>query len=127
MKKLQLAVLSDALVMMAACGGSNHSPAASPSPMPSPTPTANNVSIPVGARTLGSAAYVPNPVMITVGSTVTWTNNDTIPHTSTSDNGVFDSGNMAAGAKFSFTFNTRGTFPYHCTFHPGMVASVVVQ
>jgi plastocyanin len=126
MKKLQLAVLSGALVMMAACGG-NSSPAASPSPMPSPTPTGSNVSIPVGARTLGSAAYVPNPVTITVGSTVTWTNNDTIPHTSTSDNGVFDSGNMAAGAKFSFTFDTRGTFPYHCTFHPGMVASVVVQ
>jgi plastocyanin len=38
-----------------------------------------------------------------------------------------DSGSIAAGGKFSFTFQNRGTFPYHCTFHPGMIASVVVQ
>ena len=86
-----------------------------------------SASIPAGARNAGSAAYMPNPVTITAGSTVSWTNNDSITHTSTSDNGVFDSGNIAPGAKFTFTFNTRGTFAYHCTLHPGMVASVVVQ
>jgi plastocyanin len=45
----------------------------------------------------------------------------------TSDTGAFDSGSLAPGAKFSFTFQTRGSFPYHCTPHPGMVATVVVQ
>jgi plastocyanin len=58
---------------------------------------------------------------------VTWTNSDTSTHTTTSDTGAFDSGSMAAGAKFSFTFQARGNFPYHCTLHPGMIATVVVQ
>jgi plastocyanin len=124
MNTVRLAILFGAIAVIVGCG-SNSSPAMSPTP--TPTTTSGSVSIPVGARTAGSAGYTPNPVTITAGSTVTWTNNDTIAHTSTSDTGVFDSGNIAPGERYSFTFNTRGTFPYHCTLHPGMVASVVVQ
>jgi plastocyanin len=126
MNTFRIVALCGAVAVMSACGGSTSTPS-SPTPTPTPTPTTANVGIPAGARTLGSAAYAPNPVTISAGSTVTWTNNDTIAHTSTSDNGAFDSGAIAAGGKFSFTFNTKGTFPYHCTFHPGMVASVIVQ
>jgi plastocyanin len=82
----------------------------------------------MNARTLGSSAYSPNPVTVTAGTTVTWVNNDTIAHTSTSDSaGVFDTGTIAAGASHSVTLQTKGSFPYHCTFHPGMVGTVVVQ
>jgi plastocyanin len=112
------------------CGGSDSNPAPSPSPTPSPTPNpppAGTVSIISGASSLGDRAYNPNPIMITAGTTVTWTNNDTVTHTSTGDGGAFDSGAMAPGATFKFTFPAAGTFQYHCTIHPGMVGSVVVQ
>src|SRR5262245_62744462 len=118
MNKIRVIVLAVAVAAMSAGGGSSsYSP-----PAPTPTPTGTGVSIPAGARTMGSAAYAPNPVTVTAGTTVTWTNNDSIAHTATSDTGgVFNSGTIAAGGKYSFTFNTRGTYPYHCTFHPGMV------
>ena len=64
---------------------------------------------------------------VTVGSTVTWTNNATTAHTATSNTGAFDSGTIAIGASFRFTFQTAGTYQYHCNFHPGMAGSVVVQ
>jgi plastocyanin len=56
-------------------------------------------------------------------------NNDTVSssHDVAADNGSFDSGTMVNGARFSFTYQTRGTFPYHCARHPGMVGTVVVQ
>ncbi|MEO6236773.1 MAG: plastocyanin/azurin family copper-binding protein [Vicinamibacterales bacterium] len=113
-------IVLSALVLSAACGSSTPT-------TPTPQPTNAAVSIVAGARTLGSNAFTSNPASVTVGATVTWTNNDTLTHTVTSDSGAFDSGNLAPGAKFTFTFQTKGTFAYHCTPHPGMVASVVVQ
>ena len=90
--------------------------------------TGTSVSISSGASTRGANAYAPNPVTITSGTTVVWTNNDSIAHTSTSETpGVFDSGTIAAGGKFSFTFQNKGTVAYHCTIHPGMVGTIVVQ
>src|SRR5881628_2453112 len=73
--------------------------------------------------------FVPATVTIDVGDTVVWTNNADDPHTSTSDSGLWDSGSMNPGATFSHTFNSTGTFPYHCTFHEslGMVGTVIVQ
>jgi plastocyanin len=76
---------------------------------------------------MGSAAYVPNPITVSTGTTVTWTNTDGIGHTVTSNSSAFDSGVIPGGGKFSFTFQTAGTFAYHCSIHPGMVGSVVVQ
>jgi plastocyanin len=52
---------------------------------------------------------------------------DSTAHTSTSDNGAWDSALLAPGASFSRTFQTAGTFPYHCTIHPNMVGTVTVQ
>ncbi len=72
----------------------------------------------------GFAFSTPNAV-VSVGSTVTWTNQDAVAHTVTGDG--FDSGSMAQNATFSHTFNTKGTFAYHCIFHGSMVAMVTVQ
>jgi plastocyanin len=58
---------------------------------------------------------------------VTWTNTDSIAHDVTSDTGVWNSTSMAPGTQFTFTFQTKGTFPYHCAVHPGMVGTVNVQ
>ena len=71
-------------------------------------------------------AYSPMELEVKVGTTVTWTNMDYVPHTVTADNGAFDSGMMANGAQFSFTFNEPGTYTYICTYHPNMTGTVVV-
>ncbi|HEY7801760.1 MAG TPA: plastocyanin/azurin family copper-binding protein, partial [Dehalococcoidia bacterium] len=75
-------------------------------------------------------SYAPNPITINVGDSVTWTNNGPTTHTVTSDSGSamsFDSGNLPAGQTFTETFPAAGTFTYHCTIHPSMTGSVVVQ
>ncbi len=70
--------------------------------------------------------YHPNPVNVGVGDTVTWTNEDSEPHTATANNASFDTGTLDQGESGSHTFNKAGTFKYTCTIHPDMKASVVV-
>jgi plastocyanin len=76
---------------------------------------------------MANLAFSPATLTIKVGTTVTWTNKDSTTHTVISDNGVFQSGNMAPNATFTYTFNNAGTFPYHCSIHPSMKGTVVVQ
>jgi plastocyanin len=130
MLSLRLAVVPTLLMFAIGCGGSYSSPSTSLSPTPSPTsPSASSspVAIPVGAASLGRGAYVPDDLNVAVGTTATWTNTDSISHTSTSNATGWDSGIVAPGGQFSFTFRTAGTFPYHCSIHPGMVGTVVVR
>ena len=122
----RLVLLAGALAFITACGSSSNS-ATPTSPTPSPSTSGSTVAIPQGAQSKGTGGYAPNPITVTVGTTVTWTNNDTTGHTVTSNAGAFDSGALGAGRSFSFTFPAAGTFQYHCNFHPGMVGSVVVQ
>src|SRR5205085_8477018 len=70
-------------------------------------------------------AFSPASTMASVGQPVTFTNNDAVTHTSTSAN--WDSGELAPGASYTFTPQQPGTFPYHCTVHPFMTASLIVQ
>ena len=119
----RLALVSAVLTVAIACGGSDSPPAPSPTPAPNGTP----VAIAKGAEFLGNQAYSPDQVTIAVGASVTWTNTDTIAHTSTSDTNGWNSGNIVPGGQFSVAFPTAGTFAYHCTIHPGMVGSVVVH
>jgi len=85
------------------------------------------VAIPAGAATLTNRAYTPDELNVAVGTTVTWMNADSVSHTSTSDATGWNSGIVAPGGQFSFAFQTAGTFPYHCSIHPGMVGTVVVR
>jgi plastocyanin len=93
---------------------------------------ATGVSIVPGSSSLTTDAYAPNPVQVSVGSTVTWTNDDSQPHTATSGenatpDGTFDSGIMAPAATFEHTFTEAGEFPYFCILHPNMVGTVSVS
>jgi plastocyanin len=72
-------------------------------------------------------AFSPATLTITAGTTVTWINKDTINHTVTSDTPLFNSGIVTSNGSFSYTFNNSGTFPYHCSIHPAMKASIVVN
>jgi plastocyanin len=72
--------------------------------------------------------FSPNPIRITAGSTVTWTNATVPTHTATSDTGAWTTGNIGPGATSGpVTFNTAGTFTYHCAIHSTMTGSVIVS
>jgi plastocyanin len=98
---------------------------------------ATSVSIVPGASSLTDTAFQPNPVQVSVGSTVTWTNDDSQPHTVTSGqnaqpDGKFNSSPnfnplMAPGQTFSHTFAEAGQYPYYCALHPNMVGTVSVS
>jgi plastocyanin len=117
----RLSLLAIAMIGFAACSGTSSSPS---SPSPSPTAT---ISIVAGARTLTTTAYSPSPMTVSAGTTVTWMNNDTSTHNSTADSGAFATGSIAPGASASVKLQNAGTFVYHCTIHPGMVGTIVVQ
>jgi nitrite reductase (NO-forming) len=89
------------------------------------------VSIVPGASSLTDTAYSPNPIQVSEGATVTWTNDDSQPHTATSGENVtpdgrFDSGILAPKGTFDFTFTEAGEYPYFCLLHPNMVGTVSV-
>jgi plastocyanin len=71
--------------------------------------------------------FGPQTITVPVGSTVTWTNKDDIPHTTVSTDGVFKSKVMDTDEKFSFKFTKAGTYAYFCSVHPKMTGKVVVQ
>ncbi len=72
-------------------------------------------------------AFSPQTLTVPVNTTVKWTNKDGTTHTVTSNSGAFDSGSLTDGSSYSFQFNTAGTYPYHCSIHPSMTASIIVQ
>jgi plastocyanin len=71
--------------------------------------------------------FGPGMLTVPVGTTVTWTNKDDIPHTVVSTDGVFKSKVLDSDEKFSFTFSKTGTYPYFCSIHPKMTGKVIVQ
>ena len=79
------------------------------------------------AVSIAGSAFSPPSLTVTVGDTVTWTNSDDIPHTATADGGSFDTGTLDQGASNTVTFDTAGTFPYHCTIHPQMTGAITVE
>ena len=85
------------------------------------TPPASSATV-----SIKNMAFNPVSLSISTGTTVTWVNNDTTAHTVTADDGSFNSGTIATGAKFTWTFSTAGTFAYHCTLHTEMTGTVVV-
>jgi plastocyanin len=73
-------------------------------------------------------SFGPAAITVPVGSTVTWTNNDDVPHVvSSDDNKLFKSKALDTDDHFSFTFTKPGTYNYYCAIHPKMVAKIVVQ
>ena len=71
--------------------------------------------------------FDPGQLTVAPGTTVTWVNKGQAPHTTTADDGTWDSGTLQPGEDFSFTFDQPGTYTYHCSIHPDMTASVKVS
>jgi plastocyanin len=91
-----------------------------------------SVLISYGSASRSNFAFQPNQVHVNVGDTITWVNNDRVPHTVTSgqnatSDGQFDSGRMVLAATFEHTFTKAGEYPYFCSLHPNMVRTISVS
>ncbi len=92
--------------------------------------TAATTDQPAGAKAevkIDNFVFGPQTITVPVGTTVTWTNKDDIPHTVVSTEGVFKSKVRDTDEQFSYTFDKAGTYPYFCSVHPKMTGTVVVQ
>jgi plastocyanin len=76
---------------------------------------------------IANFAFAPQNLMVTQGDTVRWTNQDNVSHTSTSDDGIWDSGILNNGQSFEYIFTDVGSFSYYCTVHPSMTGAVIVE
>ncbi|HLN18906.1 MAG TPA: cupredoxin domain-containing protein [Patescibacteria group bacterium] len=70
-------------------------------------------------------AFNPNAINVNSGTTVMWINNDNTAHTVTGDG--FNSGQIQPGGNFQFTFNSPGTYTYHCSIDPSMTGKIIVK
>ena len=81
----------------------------------------------VSIVSIQNLSFAPANLEVTKGTKVTWTNNDSVVHTVTSDNNKFESGQLAPGKTFEFTFEQTGEYAYYCSIHPTMTAKIVVK
>lgn len=92
-----------------------------------PSPTTNEQSSTTSEVSIANMNFSPTSITVKKGTKVTWTNNDSVAHDVTSDSGSeLKSELLEKGESYSHTFNTAGTFAYHCSIHPNMQAKVVV-
>lgn len=106
--------------VLVGCSKDSSNPYGAPT---SPTPPSNQPN----TVSMSGMAFGPASMTVPKNTTVTWHNADAVAHTSTSDTGVWDTGNIPAGGSKTTTFTTAGTFTYHCTYHAMMTGTIVVQ
>jgi quinohemoprotein ethanol dehydrogenase len=106
--------------------GGKLGPVAAP---PAPSAQVPSAARSVSAVTIADFSFSPGVFGVAVppGTTITWTNNGPTVHTTTSDNQVWDSGDMAAGQSFSFKFNDPGVYWYFCRPHPFMRGTITID
>jgi plastocyanin len=80
-----------------------------------------------GVVKIGNFTFSPATLTVAPGTTVTWTNEDDIPHTIVAKNKVFRSKTLDTDDKFTFTFAAPGEYDYFCSLHPHMVGKIVVK
>jgi len=95
---------------------------------PSPqTPTQENQPSTPQSVSIDNMSYIPATITVKENTLITWTNNDTVAHTVTSDTGIFSSPTLNPGDSFRFTITTAGTYGYYCTIHPNMKGTINVE
>ncbi len=102
----------------ATAGGAAPSAAGSPA-APSAAKTAT--------VTINLFSFQPSSITVDAGTVVTWINQDSAPHSVTSDNGAFDTGTFSPGSGRNVTFSKSGTYTYHCSIHTAMKGTVIVR
>jgi plastocyanin len=103
-------------------------PADTAVPPPAPIATPAPITPPAATRVqvnIQNFSFNPSEVTVGVGSTVVWTNNDSVPHQIASN--LFNSSPLSQGNTFSYKFTAAGTYDYHCAIHPSMTGKIIVK
>jgi len=112
-----------ACLLLAACGSDSTATDPTAAPDGDAGATAQDASV-----RMADMAFSPASVSVPAGSTVTWTNDDSVPHTVTfGDAGPASSDTIDRGGTFAATFDEVGSYAYVCTLHPGMEGTVEVS
>jgi plastocyanin len=121
-RKFAILLAIGIIVGLGGCKSDSSNPSGTANPPVNSPPSTNTIA-------MGSASFSPSSLTVAKGTTITWRNDDYATHTSTSDSQGWDTGDMIAGTTRTTTFNTPGTFKYHCTYHGsmGMVGTITVQ
>lgn len=123
--KVRTLVVLAACIALAACGGSSSS---SPKPGAAPAATTAATKAPATVEvTMRNIRFRPHRVVIHLGQTVRWANDDQVDHTVASSQLKLASEGIGPGKTFSYTPKRRGTFAYFCTIHAGQTGVLVVQ
>ncbi len=125
MKRIWIIGIVGMLVLISGCA---YQQKTGTQPTPTPVVTETPATTPVSTASVEIKDFAFNPATLTIskGTTVTWTHNDTAPHTVTENNNVFNSPTLTKGQTFSYTFNEAGTFDYYCSIHPTRMKGKVV-
>ncbi len=126
-RSVRLAALVATLgMLLARCGSSSSNPS-NPTPVVGGGGGAADVTITIVGIN-GNMSFQPTPGAVHVGQTVAWHNSDVITHTSTADNGTWDTGGVSPGSTSApVKMTTAGSFNYHCNIHPVMVSTLNIQ
>jgi plastocyanin len=129
--RLAAVVLAAVSVVLAGCGDDSGTDETSAPEITAADTSAPDTTAPAESRvevSIASVAFGPDEITVPLGTTVVWTNDeDAVPHTSTSDDGLWNSGTLDPGESFEFTFDEPGTFAYFCRIHPSMTATIIVE
>lgn len=107
-------------------GGSNYSQPQQSMNTKQQTTTPTNTA-PTNTVQISNFSFSPTTLTVKMGSTVTWQNQDSVGHSATADNNSFDTGVISPGLSGTATFTKPGNYDYHCSVHPSMHATIVVQ
>ncbi|VVB55498.1 Cupredoxin-like domain protein [uncultured archaeon] len=121
MKKTLIIGLLVVFVLISGCTSTTTVTPASTTPGPTTPPQTTEQQV-----NIKDFNFVPATAEVPIGTTVTWVNDDNVPHTITSVSGTFDSGSIGPGKTYSFKFDQAGTFEYSCTNHPSMPHGKVI-
>ena len=126
MKRLMYVIPLSAIAVLAFAAIAAAQPAVVPAETTAPAESTTPAPDSTTTVEIRNNAFNPPQLNVAPGTTVTFVNNDTEPHTATADNGAFDTGVLQPGQSLDVYLDGAGTVPYHCELHPDMQGSVAV-
>ncbi len=124
--QMSLLLVSVAALLLISCG-TQEPGVPSPGLPKAPSSGTPRAGTPITEVTIEGFAFEPATITVPVGATVTWYNRDSVLHTVTAGDDLFDSSRLPTNGTFTYTFAQAGTFEYYCAIHPSMEGKIVVE